>query len=250
MKTSVIQIIITIFFIFLITYQGYCRPLVSDVKNSITKADLVWAQSDGLRSEIFLSSLKDKKWSAPLQLTDDNADNLHPAIDTAADGTKWIAWTAVEDGSYSIRAMSIMGQQKEEPQVVSADLAGSIYPMIIIDNNNIPLIVWSGNDGSNDDIFYSRFLQSKWQKPQRLHPTNTVPDIQPVVLLNSDGEVFAQWKRYINGSYYPLQSKWTGTQWSSPVLVNNPDKISEPTDIDGPEDMSKSADNLFLKLYN
>jgi len=85
-------------------------------------ADLVWSQSDGLREEIFLANYKDGIWSKSVAITDDNADNLHPAVDQTSNGTRWIAWTAIEDGSYSIVARSLQNEQLGELKIVSKDL--------------------------------------------------------------------------------------------------------------------------------
>jgi len=227
-------------------------------KNAIHHADLVWTQYDGLREEIFLSTYAKGKWEPPVQLTDDNAQNLHPAVDTDANGIQWVAWTAIEDGTSSICAMSInRHNEKSEIHVVSADQPNNIYPTVIIDYDNIPWIIWSATVGTNDDIFFSRYHEHKWQKPQPLHQPNNVPDVRPVVELSDDGLPVVEWQRFIDGGYQDVSSSWQGTRRSVPVLVEQKDTISpqseEPLDVEEQlslPDTTKTGQNLFIKIYN
>jgi len=217
-------------------------------------ADLVWTQSDGLRNEIFISSYAKREWSVPVQLTDDNANNLHPAVDTDANGIQWLAWTAVDDGTYSIRTMFISKQQeKSDIQIVSSELPNNIYPTIIIDHFNVPWVIWSATADTNDDIFFSRFLDGKWQKPQPLHISNDVPDIRPIVDLTEKGTPLVQWQRYMDGGYQSVSSFWMGDKWSLPIKVDQED-FEEETESEIEQvplpDTIKEAQNLFIKIYN
>jgi len=260
MKNMRLVFFVSIAMVFLLGQEssGGSMPGVAE-GNSFNHADLVWTQSDGLREEIFLSTFAKGKWSAPVQLTDDNAQNLHPAVDTDASGTQWVAWTAIDDGTYSICVMSIKkGMEKSEVQIVSADQPNNIYPTVIVDRSNIPWIIWSATVGTNDDILFSRFIQNKWQKPQLLHQPNNVPDTRPVVDLSDDGQPTVQWQRYMDGEYKNVSSSWLGEKWSKPLPVEQESKESLQADTAAEADerklvlpeTTKAGQNLFIKIYN
>ncbi len=249
---------------FLLLWSWPCFGMQPDIdagRVDAFKADLVWAQSDGLREEIFLSTFKNGTWGKPVSVTDDNADNLHPAVDQTSSGIRWIAWTAIENGSYSILARSLRGEQLGEIKTISQELTMNIYPTVIVDSSDTVWIIWSGNAGNNDDIYYSRLVAGKWQPPRLLHPVNQVPDIQPFVFLNSNGMPLVQWQRFVDGSYREFESYWSGRAWSVPRLVETDDKVSLVIKDDtsreteemvlqqsDPEGM-KNAQSEFLKIY-
>ncbi len=249
---------------FIVLWSWHCfaaQPDVDAGRVNGFKADLVWAQSDGLREEIFLSTFKNGTWGKPVPVTDDNADNLHPAVDQTSNGTRWIAWTAVESGSYSILARSLRGGQLGEIMTISRELPMNIYPTVVVDSSDTVWIIWSGNEGNNDDIYYSRLVAGKWQPPRRLHPANQVPDIQPFVFLNSNGMPLVQWKRFVDGSYREFESHWSGRTWSVPQVVEKDDTVSQVQKDDSSIDLEKmvleqsdpegmkNAQSEFLKIY-
>jgi len=234
------------------------KPEADAGKAQNIRADLVWAQSDGLRDEIFLSAFKNGRWGKTVPITDDNADNLHPAVDQTSNGTRWIAWTAVEDGVYSILARSWRNEQLGEVMVVSQGLTMNIYPTVIVDRSDTVWIVWSGNAGANDDIFYSRLVDSKWQQPRPVHQANQVPDIRPEVSLNSDGMPVVRWQRFVDGSYHEIESHWLDRAWSVPLTAQKDEDKLQQKQVDAAWQMTllksrpAAMDNVqgeFVKIY-
>ncbi len=190
-------------------------------------AEVVWAQSDGLRYELYKAAHRDGSWSSPEKLTDDNADNLHPCIDTGPDGKKWLVWTAMEQGGYEIRyTFTSADGQWHEPMRFPSPLPSNIAPSLIVDNANVPWLVWSGNDGlHNDEIFFSRYVDGKWQKPALVNKANNVPDILPFISQTCDGGYEVTWQGYRSGQYVTLSSRWQGDHWGEehPVSGKRPD---------------------------
>lgn len=226
------QVILLFSLIYCVLWCGHGFAMPGDARADDTqniKADLVWAQSDGLREEIFLATYNKGKWGKTIAVTDDNADNLHPAVDQTVDGTRWIVWTAIEDGAYSIFARSVKGEQLGEVKMVSRELTGNIYPTVIVDRFDTVWVIWSGH-GANDDIFYSRLVAGKWQQPLPLHSANQVPDIQPSVALTDEGMPVVRWRRFIDGSYREIESYWLGRKWSAPRAVQSGDKMRQKQD--------------------
>ncbi len=187
-----------------------------------TQADVVWAKSDGLRYELFSSSLKNGNWSQPEQVTNDNADNLHPCIDMGPDGRKWLAWTAMEQGSYEIRYAVFKNGQWSDPKKLPSDLKSNISPSLVVDDGNVTWMVWAGNDGvHNDDIYFSRFIHGKWQKPARVNQANNVPDILPRIELMAPHGYQVIWQGFRKNGYVKLVSRWTGHGWGPEHIYRN-----------------------------
>ena len=188
--------------------------------------EIIWTESDGLRQEIYTSTYRSGGWQEPEQITDDNADNLHPSIDVGTDGTKWAVWTAIENTGFEIRYSVYRDGAWSEVKKIPGNLASNIKPSIIIDKDNVPWVAWSGNNGDDDDIYYTRFIDGNWLEEQRLHEENNVPDI--LVFLDTDDEdrPVASWSRFQDGAYVEVVSVWDENSWSEPVLV-------EPNKDDG-----------------
>jgi len=178
------------------------------------EAEVVWAASDGLRYELFDAVRKAGKWSGPVKITDDNADNLHPCIDAGPDGRKWLVWTAVEQGGYEIRYAYTRDGEWTEPKTLPSPLPSNIAPGLIVDEHGVPWVVWAGNDGRhNDDIYFSRFVHGKWRQPALVNRPNDVPDILPMIEKNETGNVQVTWQGYRDGQYVQLVSTWNGRTW-------------------------------------
>jgi len=231
-----------------------CHPVFAgEQENFPQHVELVWSESDGLRHEIYASSYLSGRWSEPRQITDDNADNLHPAVDIDADGRKWVVWTAIDETGYEIKYTIFEHGEWMEPTVLPSSLRSNIKPSVALDAKNIPWVVWSGNDGDNDDIYFSRFINGKWEKERRVHEGNKVPDILPVVNLNTDGKLTIVWEGYRNGAYHKLQSSWNGKYWNTPIELTGENELSEQSEkneasLPLPEYVNDQR-QVFLRIY-
>jgi hypothetical protein len=201
-----------------------------------TKMDIIWAESDGLRYEIFTSSYRAGTWGEPVMITDDNAANLHPSIDVGDDGKKWAVWSAIDGLEFEIRYSVFENEEWQEAKTILTGLSSNIKPSIIIDSNSIPWVVWSGNNGDTDDIYYSRYVDGEWTEEKRIHDINSVPDILPFLDTDAEGNPVVTWDRFIDGSYKKRQSTWDGETWSSPSAI----AVEEET-LEDPEDSQNSV---------
>lgn len=217
-----------------------------------TSADLVWSEFDGVAHSIWFSSLQQGAWTRAQQITSDTAINIHPQVDTAADGSRLSAWTSITDGHFSLRYSEQKDGVWSEPKTITTQLASSIAPSVLIDNQNNKWIVWAGNNDGLDDIYFSRFVNGKWQLPKRLHPANNVPDILPQLTRDASGRAQVIWQSYHNGSYQSFRSIWDGQAWTAAELEkreapaatksNETPKISLPDFVPDPQ-------RAFLRIY-
>jgi len=177
--------------------------------------ELVWSQSDGLRQEIYHSARTAEGWSAPQQLTYNNANNLHPAFVIAPDSSRWIFWSAVNPDGIGIEYT--VGRDGNWPQPVKLESghATAITPAVLISPDQTLWLVWAGNDGGQDEIYWSRFVNAAWQPPKQVNAVNQVPDVKPEILLNEQGQVEVRWQGFRNGRYKRLAAVYAGQGWSS-----------------------------------
>jgi hypothetical protein len=191
--------------------------------------ELIWSQSDGLRYEIYASSLKSGAWTNPVKVTDDNANNLHPALAVAPDGTGWAFWSAVNPDGISIKyAVAKDGKWSDPAAVEMEDLSSAITPSALVDKSGVVWLVWAGNDGGQDEIYCSRYVSSAWQKPERVNTANEVPDIKPAIALNTAGQIEVKWEGVRNGKYVPLLSTYAEGHWSSEQQVEKQQEEVRP----------------------
>ncbi|XCN74677.1 MAG: hypothetical protein Q3M24_08040 [Candidatus Electrothrix aestuarii] len=216
--------------------------------------DLVWSQSDGLRYEIFTSTKTSGKWSTPVQITDNNANNLHPVLDIGINGTKWLFWSAVRPNGISVQYAVFKNKEWSEPQNLPLEQNSAITPFVLADKKGGVWLVWAGNDGGNDDIYYSHYQGKKWTDPQVLHAANEVPDIKPVIQYNDEGNIEVSWVGYRGEAYVKLFSVYSKkTGWSEEQEKQEETKEEEVQEEEEQEielpSFVPSDSQYFLKVY-
>ena len=217
--------------------------------------DLVWSQSDGLRYEIFSSTETNGEWSIPVQITDNNANNLHPVFDVEIDGTKWLFWSAVRPGGISVQYAVFKDNAWSEPQSLPLEQQSAITPSVLADKKGGIWLVWAGNDGGNDDIYFSRYHKNRWSDPQILHAANEVPDIKPEIGYNEEDRIEVTWIGFRDKAYTKLFSVYTdATGWSAEQEKAEPEEEetrveeTEEQEIDLPSFLPGDS-QFFLKVY-
>lgn len=246
-KRYLIQLIIFSVFFIALPCQGKEKKAVG------THQDLVWSQSDGLRYELFSSSKKGDDWTAPVKVTDNNANNLHPVLDIGADGTKWLFWSAVRPDGISIEYSVFQGDEWSDPQKFPVQQHSAITPSVLADKKKAVWLVWAGNDGGNDDIYVSSYHGETWSDPRIIHTPNEVPDIKPEIAYNDEGKIEVSWIGFRDNRYKKLVSMYTDRRGWSPEQ----EKL-EPEEEEGQEKNEQERElpsflpgdsQFILKIY-
>ncbi len=176
--------------------------------------DLAWSQFDGQRFEIYFKVRHGSRWGETVQITNDQYNNMHPALAVSGRGEVWLVWTAL-NGEHNKLFYARKGKgQWSFPREIETGLASGIAPSITIGPGDRPWIAWAGYNGKNDDIYVSRWKGNSWSKPVRIHPANDVPDILPVISMEN-GRPTVTWQRYDGDRYVYVTSVWTGKRWSA-----------------------------------
>ena len=184
---------------------------------------LVW-QAQGEKSfDIFYSNFVNDEWTEPFAVTQNKLNDATPAIVGDAQGNHWVMWSEA-NGEL---ATSLVYRVKEagenswsDPKVFETGLESNSLPSLLRDKSGQIWCFWAGVDGEDDEIYYSRFIAGKWQKPTRINPQdNKVPDILPQPTLK-DGKPSVTWLGFDTTSrkYRHFRTDWDGKNWTKPRL--------------------------------
>lgn len=187
----------------------------------VTKAELAYAQSDGTRNEIFVATYDGETWSDPTQVTYDNDDNVHPALEVDSEGNKYLFWAAFGEEGIRVKYSLYTNGEWGESQTLAPSLSSSLTPSVAFDKNNQLWVVFSGNNGEdNDEIYYIKFsVNAEKQVLKLLNKSNAVPDIEPSIAINDQGNPVVTWKGFRDGSYIQLQSEWKSSSWGEEIKI-------------------------------
>ena len=195
--------------------------------------ELVWSQSDGLRKEIYHSAQSAAGWSLPQQLTDSNANKLHPAFVITPDKSRWIFWSAVNPDGIGIKYLTGKEGTWTQPSKLETSQASAITPTALVGPDQTLWLVWAGNDGGQDDIYWSRYINAAWQPPRQVNSANQTPDVKPELLLNKQGQLEVRWQGFRNGKYTKLVAVYTDQAWSAEqeLVLEEEEELEEPDEL-------------------
>ncbi len=208
---SVIVPYLVALFIFL---NGY---LVMAEKGIEPKVEITWSEVADGTYHVFYTALNtdNTTWSSKIKLSMSNALNVAPAISSGSDGTTWIAWSSVRGATSQLKFCFFDGSKWSDPEKIpAANLTSNTGVSIFIDQSNRPWIVWSGFDGKDDDIYFSRWDGEVWEMPSRVHVDNDTPDLLPTIVGNKDNYPTIFWYGFNGEKYVRYSSRWTGHRWS------------------------------------
>lgn len=129
-------------------------------------------------------------------------------------GLAGVAWLE-GDGrrSYSVRWASWLGTSFLAPVEISPRGPGSQLALAgtaLADGRIV--LVWSGFDGLDDEIWASVGDGTKWTSPARVGAENAVPDVTPDVIADGKGALVA-WSRYDGDEYRVRLARLAGDRF-------------------------------------
>ena len=166
---------------------------------------VAYEKEAGGQTQIFIQQFKNGSWQEALQVTHSLSYNSAPTIAIGKNNEIWVAWSGFDNISTSIYARKYsQGKWSEEYRISIPDEYEDSQPSIDITSDGIPVVVWAGNDGKDDEILFSYFEQNTWSNEEEVNIPNQYPDIDPCIKI-VDGKIFVVWSGYRNG-YYEIQA--------------------------------------------
>jgi hypothetical protein len=190
---------------------------------------------------------EDSDWETPEIVAPDGESDGFPRITTNTDGRTWIIWESgrsLSNGRSDIFASFNQGSGWSNASPVGPVYYWDYCPDIAIDHLNRPVAVWAGWYSSYGnyqyDIFYSVFAGS-WGGRQQLHALDPGIDLNPVLVQDQGGTLWACWEssRALDRNIYI--SSFSGSSWSSPQRIT-PSSDNEVT----PCAAADSVGNLWV----
>jgi hypothetical protein len=175
----------------------------------------LWIARGGARGAHELDPPGDRRaaWrDGPLPIAD--AGGLH--------GTAWLEGDAHD--RYAVRWARWTGDGFDAPVTVSPPGPGSQLALAgaALADGRL-LLVWSGYDGDDDEIWASIGDDHGWSAPRRLGGDNAVPDITPAVAADGRG-AWVSWSRFdVESKQYRVAlSRYDGRRFADALLVGGP----------------------------
>jgi len=197
-------------------------------------AELIWSETSDEGSTIYRSKYRNASLVKRITVMHDGNLNILPAISTSKNGSTIIVWSRLTSKGSVLDYILTPAEGRETRGTFKTDMATNLAPVIIHDNNNIPWLFWSANNGRDDNIFFSRFISKKWQEPIQINTKNSVPDILPEAGVTKDGTVWVSWQQLSNNSYIELtktfknlaSSKNNGYQDTKETIISSVNRFS------------------------
>lgn len=155
-------------------------------------------------------------WSKDTQLTNNNVDDLKPAVIQLANGTIMIVWQSyVLDNHEICYTTTNDGTTWSNMSQLTTDSAHDKGPAVMQTKGGEIWIAWSSARTGNYDIFYTVYNGSLWSTAASL-PLGTDFDIQPAIVQAINGDIFIFWASDAGVDYdvnYVFSTN-NGTNWS------------------------------------
>jgi len=149
-----------------------------------------------------------------------------PVIVTRETRLEGVAWLEGRDRQHlAVRYAAADGDGLASPVTVAPPGPGSqlaLAAATLADGRT--LLVWSGFDGHDDEIWAAIGDGKSWSSPQRVASDNDVPDITPDVVAVAGGALVA-WNRFDGREYELVVARFDGRQFSTPERLGEPGSL-------------------------
>ena len=200
---------------------------------------IVWSEKENGQSRVFTSRFEKDVWSNRVQLSSPNQSAVYPAISTGPNSITWVVWTVLQGKNSDLFfTTSLEKGGWAEPAQIITNLSSNSAAMITVDRENTPWVVWSGFDGQDDEIFFTRWNGASWDIPLMVNDDNFTPDIIPSMALNDEGFPVIRWLGFAENGYVLLAKEWNGYGWDEIVVERSQDPFTPAvpkTDCNLPE---------------
>jgi len=169
-------------------------------------ADAAWIEADGDIRSLHIAHYNGREWirtKTPAYQTK-NAITA-PALTTDKHGKKLLIWTEQRRKKFVLMMSTgsdTSGSVTWSDAVLFSDYGTENFSAAMVrDLNGVVWAFWSASTSGLSDIVVSKQNGLTWSRPRRINKQNDVPDNQPSVQLDIDGNIVLDW------STYDLQAK-------------------------------------------
>jgi len=213
---------------------GQVAPLENRALRSAIDAQgnlwAAWETDDGDDTNVYYSRWNGSDWqpSRPLS-ADPQAWERSPSLAVDIDGILWAAWsrgTGPGQASIWVSHWQTLGWSPPVQVPGTAALAGG-QPVLASAADGGLWLAWVGYDGTDREIFVSRWDGAAWSAPQQIGNDDSDPqsyDTHPALVTDGNGSAWLAWTSHegaLNDEIHT--SHWDGLAWSPQQQVGSSD---------------------------
>ncbi|MCJ7581523.1 MAG: GDSL-type esterase/lipase family protein [Candidatus Aminicenantes bacterium] len=165
----------------------------------------------------------------------------------------WVFWAGRKNGELDgIYYSYLEGSHWIEPRSLTSNPSlPHFHPAVAEDYNGHPQVVWSGFDGQDYEIFFSRWTGTQWTMAEKITDNTHCADTQPSLNLLFHTIPIVTWTSSKDGKRDIFLSVRIGSKWTRAVNISNDSKrnnrsklITEQSNI---AVMWEAEDKIFMK---
>lgn len=191
---------------------------------------VVWHQTDGSNSQIFMSSCHAGVWTDPSGPSDnvspDGQDAWVPDVAMNASGDAVVAWSQTDGTESRIFVSLYRSGTWTHPTALTEGIspAGSdaYFPQVAIADDGDVLVVWMQSDGTDQAIFASSQRGGVWDHPDsladNLSPSGTSAAFAQVAM-DGDGDAVVAWQQNDGTENQVYLSSFDNGSWTNPASL-------------------------------
>ena len=212
---------------------------------------VVWSQSDGTNSHIYMSEYRGGVWTHPSSLAGDNIDPEIPAAQpsyrprAAMDsmGNAIIVWSGNSDASntHIYRSEYRIGTWTHPANLGDHIDLSTVFPQssddarVAMGDNGEAAIVWTASDGTNTHIYMTEYRVGAWSAAPDVVTGHIDPDGQnsdsPGTAMDLPGNTIIVWMQSNGVVRHIFRSEYRGGAWVHPAgLGDHIDPDGSPGD--------------------
>lgn len=192
--------------------------------NNVQSSELIWAENDGDVSGIYHSEIKGGSIGVKKTLIESDGVNILPSISIDGNGNTTVVWSNIVVQNTILNYLIIKADGSKLGGLIQTGFSTNLAAVVIHDSFNTPWLFWSANNGGDDDIFVSRFIENNWTVPLLVHSKNNFVDMLPQAGMDSDGTVWVSWQQMNDGTYRKMIKTFNPTQASFTTEVESIDE--------------------------
>lgn len=172
----------------------------SSQQQNIKEIAVAWSEPSVESEGIFFSKYVDGVWQVPRLLSTNNSLNFDPSAVIDNTGKVMVVWSQRVKNKVKLvyRRYSDGKWATEIP--IPTNLNNNKASTLILDDENNPVIAWTAIEQKYPEIFWSKYTGT-WSNPQKVHSTNSVPDIRPRLSRLGDGKIVLTWNTATHDGY-------------------------------------------------
>lgn len=155
-----------------------------------------WKQMKAMPNfEIWACSYVDGAFSAPINLSQNEANDISPVAATDAKGQVWVAWQGVREGVFRVLARRQSGSSWSEETRVSSQQGSCWTPAIAASKDGKVSIAWDTYDKGDYDVWLRTYAVTGEPTPARPVCNSWLYEARPSVAYDGQDHLWVCWEQ-------------------------------------------------------